>query len=552
MGCGASKTPVGASLQRRTSGATQRGGEADAQYAALSSPAVAAVLASDASPLTSDVEETLSFDAQTGTQLVWPDGAPLNDANKSARTQWQRSRSRLLRAARRIGAARAALGTAPRHVLLIYNPISGGGKSKALVDALVVPIFRLAGVDFTLVRTEFQGFCTKFIKTLGPDACDCIAIAGGDGLLLEAIAGYMQHPDPKAMLARAPVASIPTGTANAMAHTLHSAEELDYCHMVGCATLGAALGHTRLVDVFRISDNGAKLPMYALSCFGWGMAAIITEKAEHLRKTVPKSIRYDVATALCVMKQWPVSVVADLSFRDAPGGEWHTRDNFVVGNFLATNMRKLGHNHAIHSKVAVDDGRAGVVYTLPTARKVDLWRSNKAMKTGHALSDAKGWHAAVYSEFKLKVPDRNSHNSCIMLDGDPSPFCGDELHLKVLPKALPIHSLPWSLAVDAHPGSGGALAEIEQIVGWLRLSAASKSDRVNGDGGKTGGVAAGPAIGVVVPPLPPPSSPPPPPRSPGAAAQEVLSRRTEKGLGKVPNCPDGIKIVSRPLLPQLV
>lgn len=88
-----------------------------------------------------------------------------------------------------------ALNCPPRHVMLIYNPISGGGKSKALVDDVVVPIFRMAGVDFTLIRTEFQGFCTKYIKTLAVGSCDCIAIAGGDGLLLEAVTGCVR-PSP--------------------------------------------------------------------------------------------------------------------------------------------------------------------------------------------------------------------------------------------------------------------------------------------------------------------------------------------------------------------
>jgi diacylglycerol kinase family enzyme len=82
-----------------------------------------------------------------------------------------------------------ALNCPRRHILLIYNPISGGGKSKALVDDVVVPVFRLAGVDFTLIRTEFQGFCTKYIKTIAAGSCDCITIAGGDGLLLEAVTG---------------------------------------------------------------------------------------------------------------------------------------------------------------------------------------------------------------------------------------------------------------------------------------------------------------------------------------------------------------------------
>lgn len=86
---------------------------------------------------------------------------------------------------------------------------------------------------------------------------------------------YMDHSDTPGLMRQSPLASIPTGTANAMSHQLHHAESGDYCTMVGCAALSCAIGGTSRVDMFKVSDNGSKIPLYALSCFGWGMAAII-------------------------------------------------------------------------------------------------------------------------------------------------------------------------------------------------------------------------------------------------------------------------------------
>ena len=55
----------------------------------------------------------------------------------------------------RLGRARTALSAPPRHIVVIYNPVSGGGASKRLVDHMVAPIFKLARIDFTAIRTEY-------------------------------------------------------------------------------------------------------------------------------------------------------------------------------------------------------------------------------------------------------------------------------------------------------------------------------------------------------------------------------------------------------------
>eukprot|EP00038_Savillea_parva_P008897 m.179899 g.179899 ORF g.179899 m.179899 type:complete len:534 (+) comp14880_c0_seq1:210-1811(+) len=528
MGCGASKAPVGPDMPTDSTKACNKPTaetKAEAHTLHADETVVQRLVAYDARVL---ALATKSYDAETGTELVWPD----DSRGEEERGQWKRSRSRILQAAQRVGAAREALNCPPRHILLIYNPISGGGRSKALVDNVVVPVFRLAGVDFTLVRTEFQGFCSKYIKTLAVGNCDCIAIAGGDGLLLEAVSGYMGHSDTAGLMAHSPLASIPTGTANAMARQLHTAESPDYCHMVGCSALSAVLGTTTRVDMFKLVDSGLAEPLYALSCFGWGMAAIITEKAERLRKSVPKRIRYDVATAICVMKKWPVSVVADVSLKESSDSDWVRQDNFTVGNLLATNMPKLGPKHVIHSNVEVNDGRAGLVYTLPTTKKVDLWRANNKMKLGHALSDAKGWESGVFSELKMTLKDRKAQSVCIMLDGDPAVVQGNELHITVLEKALPIHVMPWSLAKEAVHGTPDAVTEIEAIVHSIRALTAA----VNA--GKRAVSTEGMLSRSSLSPMPS--------RPPSTQTTEVLSRRSEKGMGKVATCPDGVRIMSRP------
>lgn len=240
----------------------------------------------------------------------------------------------------------------------------------------------------------------------------------------------------------------------------------------------------------------------------------------------------------CLLTRVPslikLQVAADLQYKETHDGEWIHDKDFTVGNFLASNMPRLGPKHIIHSGVAVDDGAAGIVYTLPTAKKVDLWRANNKMKVGQALSDAKGWESAVFTEFKIRVPERNETNSCIMLDGDPVPLLGDEIHVEVLEKALPIHHLPFMLKTAADPGTSEATDEIEHIVKALR---------------EVGGSTAG-ARSSTSPSRPIPTSLDGLSHRRSLASipkPEVLPRRTEKGMGKVSTCPDGIRIMSRPL-----
>lgn len=265
----------------------------------------------------------------------------------------------ILLEARRVGQQRLADEAPPRHLTLLYNPVSGDGTAKRIVDRLVTPVLRAAEVQYDVVPTQYAGYATEYLQDMNLDSCDGILIAGGDGLVAEVITGYLYaamtaatavaDPLPVSVarttstqpllvhligflpmptsysppLSRSnredkgrgiPVGIIPSGTANALAHDIHVGSSHSQACVVGRAALNACMGRTRRVDVLKV--EGAETDRYALSVMGWGLAGAVAMKAAKLR-WIPgqKNVRYDLAGFVTMLSEWPVRDEADVSVR---------------------------------------------------------------------------------------------------------------------------------------------------------------------------------------------------------------------------------------------
>lgn len=53
-----------------------------------------------------------------------------------------------------------------RNIVVVYNPVSGRGKAKQLVDHIVEPVLRLAGLTVDIIATEHAGHATQIVKEL--------------------------------------------------------------------------------------------------------------------------------------------------------------------------------------------------------------------------------------------------------------------------------------------------------------------------------------------------------------------------------------------------
>lgn len=108
----------------------------------------------------------------------------------------------------------------PRRLLVIANPISGGGKSRSLVPQLCQELAK-RGIKAVGYFTERAGDAADRARRAWQEPWDGLVACGGDGTINEVLCGM---PDPSR-----PLGILPVGTANVLAKELglpHSPHQL--------------------------------------------------------------------------------------------------------------------------------------------------------------------------------------------------------------------------------------------------------------------------------------------------------------------------------------
>lgn len=289
-----------------------------------------------------------------------------------------------------------------RHLIVLYNPVSGAGVAKKLVDHMVAPVLRLAGISFDVVATEHRGFAIDYMFNLDCSKANGVLVCGGDGLVHEVVTGFMRRPDRDSV--DLTLGLVPSGTANAMAHELHAHSSKSHVALVGRAALAAARNHTRQVDVISCasSDESTEI-IYALSVFGWGMAGTVAKVADQMR-WLPgqKRFRYDIAGVVSMMKDWPIICSGTLSYPVGEDWTWK-HELFSCSNFTATSLPWLGVDHPMTRDVGPDDGYMVVSWVPSTVPRLQVIEIGLGMKSGHYLMEHKKVVTIKVPEFKIKI-----------------------------------------------------------------------------------------------------------------------------------------------------
>jgi diacylglycerol kinase (ATP) len=100
-----------------------------------------------------------------------------------------------------------------RKALLLYNPLSAGGRGRRRADVeAAAAILCARGIDTSIAATRGAGDATEQVRQAIAEGCDTIFACGGDGTVHDVLQGLVDTD--------ASLGIIPLGTANSLAHDL--------------------------------------------------------------------------------------------------------------------------------------------------------------------------------------------------------------------------------------------------------------------------------------------------------------------------------------------
>ncbi len=104
-------------------------------------------------------------------------------------------------------------GIEPSHITVIFNPMAGGRRHRRLRATL--RILSELGLATTVIETRGPGDAERIARHATLVDRSILVVAGGDGTVNEAVNGLLSAPGPLP-----PLALIPLGTANVLAHEI--------------------------------------------------------------------------------------------------------------------------------------------------------------------------------------------------------------------------------------------------------------------------------------------------------------------------------------------
>ena len=199
-----------------------------------------------------------------------------------------------------------------RHILVIANPIAGGGRARLLADRFVAAL-RARGCQAELHLTQAAGCASERARRAGAERWDAYVAVGGDGTVNEVLHG-MQDPG-------LPLGMLPVGTANVLAI------ELGLPRTVDAAAAAVAIGRTR-----RHAIGVANGRRFLLFC-GAGVDGTVVKRLHEVRSGTLGKLKW-LAPILHTTIHWPrCSVRATLADGEVLDG---------LSEVLVTRVRDYG------------------------------------------------------------------------------------------------------------------------------------------------------------------------------------------------------------------
>ncbi|XP_010881592.2 acylglycerol kinase, mitochondrial [Esox lucius] len=201
-------------------------------------------------------------------------------------------------AARQFGRQQIAPQEQPKKATVILNPAACSGKANNLFEKNAAPILHLAGVEVTLVKTDYEGQAKKLMELM--EQTDMLIVAGGDGTLQEVITGMLRRADQDSF-SKTPIGFIPLGSHNSLSESLHILSDNQVKHITS-ATLSILQGETVPLDVLQIQGEKEQ-PVFALMGLQWGAFRDVTTTIKKYWYLGP--LKTKAAHWFSTLREWP-------------------------------------------------------------------------------------------------------------------------------------------------------------------------------------------------------------------------------------------------------
>eukprot|EP00794_Sanderia_malayensis_P014322 gene14322-15811_t len=210
-------------------------------------------------------------------------------------------RRELCNEATKIGAEPIAALQKPRCMYVVLNPQANDGKALKLYEKNVAPLLYLAGIDVTLIKTDYEGHAKSLPGYIDPNT-DGIVIAGGGGTLMEVATGLIRLQD-KEVVSKIPIGVVPLGRTNMFCRNFYNNAAQD-ARSTGNATMAIIKGETKMVDVLEIESGGVR-STYALSGITWGLFQQAKVKIDAKKHWWAGPWKKQMAFVSRTVKNWP-------------------------------------------------------------------------------------------------------------------------------------------------------------------------------------------------------------------------------------------------------
>ncbi|CAN9498732.1 unnamed protein product [Ophioblennius macclurei] len=186
-----------------------------------------------------------------------------------------------------------------RKATVILNPAACSGKANNLFEKNAAPILQLAGIEVTIVKTDYEGQAKKLMELM--EQTDILIVAGGDGTLQEVITGLLRRPD-QDVFSHTPIGFIPLGSRNSLSPSLHLLAD-DKVKDITSATLSILKGETVPLDVLQIKGEKEQ-PVFALMGLRWGAFRDVAATISKYWYLGP--LKTNAAHWFSTLREWPL------------------------------------------------------------------------------------------------------------------------------------------------------------------------------------------------------------------------------------------------------